>query len=85
MSRRCGGLYLVEIKSIQLVWFVLCLELEGCNELMIMICNLLEKMERDEPVCKIAFIETANIAYPDKVISIILYKAQINTFWQSGE
>ena len=32
MSRRCGGLYLVEIKSIQLVWFVLCLELEGCNE-----------------------------------------------------
>ena len=22
----------VEIKSIQLVWFVLCLELEGCNE-----------------------------------------------------
>ena len=47
--------------------------------------NLLEKMERDEPDCKIAFIETANIAYPDKVISIILYKAQINTFWQSGE
>ena len=42
-------------------------------------------MERDEPDCKIAFIETANIAYPDKVISIILYKAQINTFWQSGE
>ena len=33
-------------------------------------------MERDEPVCKIAFIETANITYPDKVISIILYKAQ---------
>ena len=75
----------VEIKSIQLVWFVLCLELEGCNELMIMICNLLKKNREGEPVCKIAFIETANIAYPDKVISIILYKAQINTFWQSGE